>query len=256
MMRFFLTSLWLLLLLTAGFPLPVERVRLFLIGDSTMADKPLAENPERGWGQLLPVFFTDEVEIKNHAVNGRSTKSFIDEKRWDAVLQQLRKDDWVFIQFGHNDEKSEDLTRYAAPHTDYRANLARFVAETRGKGARPVLLTPVMRRRFDAAGKFFDTHGAYPDVVRALAQELKVPLIDLHRLSQTLIEEHGVEGSKRLFLWIEPGRYKTLPDGRQDDTHFSEYGATQMAGLVVAELRVLKLGVAKYLKPPGTPTNR
>jgi DNA sulfur modification protein DndE len=255
-MRFWLTSSWLAFLLAAGSCQSAERVRLFLIGDSTLADKPLADNPERGWGQLLPVFFDDRVQIKNHAVNGRSTKSFIDEKRWDAVLQQLRKDDWVFIQFGHNDEKSEDPTRYAAPQTDYRANLARFVSETRGKGAHPVLLTPVMRRRFDAAGKFFDTHGEYPGVVRALAKELNVPLIDLHQASQKLIEQHGVEGSKQLFLWIEPGRYKTLPEGKQDDTHFSEYGATQMAGLVVAELRALKLDIAKYLKPANVQVNR
>ncbi len=253
-MRFLLTYLW--LLLTMGFCLPAERVRIFLIGDSTMADKPLADNPERGWGQLLPIFFDERGEIKNHAVNGRSTKSFIDEKRWDAVLQQLRKDDWVFIQFGHNDEKSEDPTRYAAPQAAYRANLARFVTETRSKGAQPVLLTPVMRRRFDATGKFFDTHGEYPGVVRALAKELNVPLIDLHQTSQRLIEQHGVEGSKRLFLWIEPGRYKTLPDGRQDDTHFSEYGATQMAGLVVAEIRELKLKIAEYLKPPAAQSSR
>src|ERR1044072_5491961 len=112
-MKIYLTILLSLLGLVENGPKP----RIFMIGDSTMADKPLEENPERGWGQLLPVFFDDRVEIKNRAVNGRSTKSFIDEKRWDAVLQQLRKDDWVFIQFGHNDEKSEDPTRYAAPQT-------------------------------------------------------------------------------------------------------------------------------------------
>lgn len=221
--------------------------QLFLIGDSTMADKPLADNPERGWGQLLPVFFGGGVAIRNHAMNGRSTKSFIDEGRWDAVLKELRAGDWVFIQFGHNDEKKEDPTRYAAPNEAYRKNLTRFVDETRAKGAHPVLLTPVMRRRFDKEGKFFDTHGEYPDAVRTLAKELNVPLIDLHKSTQALIERHGAEGSKKLFLWIAPGEYKSLPSGKQDDTHFSEYGAREVAALAVAGLRDLKLELARFL---------
>ena len=226
----------------------VRRAQIFLIGDSTMADKPLADNPERGWGQLLSIYFDARVVIKNHAMNGRSTKSFLDEGRWATVLQQLQTGDWVFIQFGHNDEKKEDPTRYAAPQTDYKTNLTRFVNEARSKGATPILLTPVMRRRFDAQGKFFDTHGEYPDAVRALAKELNVALIDMHQSSQKLIEQHGAEDSKKLFLHIAPGQYKSLPQGKQDDTHFSEYGATQMAGLVVAELQQQKLPLASHLK--------
>jgi oligogalacturonide lyase len=247
-------SFWLLMLLLApSLGQQPERVRVFMLGDSTMADKPLADNPERGWGQLFPMLFTDRVEVKNHAVNGRSTKSFIDEKRWEVVLAQLQRGDWVFIQFGHNDQKSADLTRYAAPHTDYRANLARFVSETRAKGAQAVLLTPVMRRRFDAQGKFFDTHGEYPAAVRSLAKELNVPLIDLHQTSRALLERHGAEGSKKLFLWIEPGQYKSLPEGKKDDTHFSESGATQIAQLVAADLRRLRLDLAQHLKPAPEP---
>jgi DNA sulfur modification protein DndE len=227
-------------------------LQAFLIGDSTMADKPLEDNPERGWGQLLPVFFDGSVAVRNHAMNGRSTKSFIDEGRWEAVLKALRAGDWVFIQFGHNDEKKEDPTRYAAPQDGYRKNLTRFVEEARGRGARPVLLTPVMRRRFDQEGKFFDTHGEYPDVVRALARELNVPLIDLHKSTQTLIERHGPEGSKKLFLWIKPGEYKSLPQGREDDTHFSEYGAREVAALAVAGIREQKLELARSLKTAET----
>jgi pectinesterase len=227
-------------------------VQVFLIGDSTMADKPLEDNPERGWGQLLPMFFDESVVVRNHAMNGRSTKSFIDEGRWEAVLNALRVGDWVFIQFGHNDEKKEDPTRYAAPQDGYRKNLMRFVAETRSRGAHPVLLTPVMRRRFDEKGKFFDTHGEYPEVVRALAQELNVPLIDLHKSTQILIERHGAEGSKKLFLWIRPGEYRSLPDGKQDDTHFSESGAREVAALAVAEIREQKLELARFLKAVET----
>ena len=167
-----------LVLAIMGFNLYDEsRPRIFLMGDSTMADKPLYENPERGWGQLLPQFFDSNIEIKNYAVNGRSTKSFINEKRWDSIVNQLRKDDWVLIQFGHNDSKIEDSTRYAAAQTTYKQNLQRFVTEARAKGANPILITPVVRRKFDVNGKLVETHGEYPSAVKAVAAALKVPLV-------------------------------------------------------------------------------
>src|SRR6187200_808556 len=133
-----------LLTLIMAFQLPEKPVRIFMIGDSTMANKPMDENPERGWGQFFPQYLTSDVEVKNYAVNGRSTKSFIKEGRWDSVMNQLQKDDYVIIQFGHNDEKIEDSTRYAAPKGLYRENLARFVKDARSKGANPILVTPVM----------------------------------------------------------------------------------------------------------------
>ncbi len=242
-----------LIIMALAFEIPQPTVQIFMIGDSTMADKPLADNPERGWGQLFPQYLTDEVAVKNYAVNGRSTKSFLKEGRWDSVLKYLRKDDWVFIQFGHNDQKIEDSNRYAAPQTLYRDNLIKFVKETRAKGANPILVTPVMRRKFDAQGKFVDQHGLYPDVVRAIAKEMNVPLIDLHQLSQKLIESQGVEGSKKLFLWIDPKHFTAAPDGKKDDTHFSEYGAAQMASLVCEEVKAKNIGVARYLKQSAHP---
>jgi len=121
-----------------AWPLQAPATHVHLIGDSTMADKPTpATNPERGWGQLLPRFFDEHVVVRNHAVNGRSTKSFINEGRWTAVLSELAAGDVVLIEFGHNDEKADDSTRYAAPHTDYRKNLERFVNDTRAKRAIP-----------------------------------------------------------------------------------------------------------------------
>ena len=228
-----------------------SRPRIFLMGDSTMADKPLYENPERGWGQLLPQFFDSNIEIKNYAVNGRSTKSFINEKRWDSIVNQLRKDDWVLIQFGHNDSKIEDSTRYAAPQTTYKQNLQRFVNEARAKGANPILITPVVRRKFDANGKLVETHGEYPSVVKAVAATMKVPLIDLNQSSKELLSKEGVEDSKRMFLWIEPNQYKTLPQGKKDDTHFSSYGASQMAALVCKAITDQKLGIAAFVKSSG-----
>ena len=221
---------------------------VFLIGDSTVADKPLDENPERGWGQILPRYFDDRVVIKNHAVNGRSTKSFRDENRWDAVLKELKAGDWVFIQFGHNDQKSEDPKRYAAPHADYRKNLARFVSEARARQAKALLITPVMRRRFDESGKFVDSHGEYPGAVKAVAKELNVPLLDLHQKSRTIIELHGAEGSKKIFLHFGANHFDKIKEEKKDDTHFSEYGASLMASLVAEGLRELDLDVAENLK--------
>lgn len=242
----------LMAVIMAAFKPPVH-TRIFMIGDSTMADKPLNDNPERGWGQLFPQFFSDAVSVRNYAVNGRSTKSFIREGRWDSVMKQLRKDDWVIIQFGHNDEKKEDTNRYAAPQTAYRDNLARFIRDARSKGAHPILVTPVMRRKFDEKGKLADTHGEYPDVVRALSKEMDVPLIDLHRSSRALVEQEGVEGSKKLFLWIDQGHYQAAMTGKKDDTHFSEYGASSIAGLVCREIQEKKIGLAAYLKPSAHP---
>lgn len=224
-----------------------------MIGDSTMANKPLEENPERGWGQLFPMYWDESVEIHNHAKNGRSTKSFREEGLWEEVLQQLKPDDWVFIQFGHNDSKSEDPKRYAAPQTDYRQNLIRYIKEARAKGAKPLLLTPIMRRSFDENGNFQDTHGEYPRVVREVAVQENVPLIDLHRATEPLIVSHGVEGSKKLFLWFTKGYYDKLPEGKQDNTHFSAYGAKRVAALAMQGIRDLNLDLVKHFKPSPFP---
>jgi len=224
-----------------------KKTRLFLIGDSTMAEKPMEDNPERGWGMMLPKYFNSDVTIENHAKNGRSTKSFRTQGLWDSVYTKLRKGDYVFIQFGHNDSKKEDTTRFADAKTTFKENLKNYILECRVKGAIPVLITPVVRRRFDEHGRFYDVHGDYPLVVRELAKEMKVPLIDLHKKSEALLSSLGAEKSKELFLHINPGEYKSLPDGKKDDTHFSEMGANKITGLVVEELKKLNLKLANYL---------
>lgn len=226
-----------------------ENVTVFMIGDSTMADKPNPEiNPERGWGQMLPDFFDEHVTVKNFAVNGRSTKSFIDEGRWDAVLKELRPRDYVFIQFGHNDQKNKDPKRYTNPFTGYRRNLIKFVEETREKDGIPILLSSIVRRNFNESGVLEDTHGAYPFVMRSVAKELNVPFIDLQLKSEDLVLSLGQEKSKELYLWVEPGRYEMYPDGKQDNTHFTEHGATAMAKLAIDGLREQKLPLANFLK--------
>ena len=159
----------------------------------------------------------------------------------------MKKGDYVFIQFGHNDSSKDKGERYTPPD-DYRKNLVRFVEEVRAKKAHPVLLTPVMRRRFDKEGKFYDTHGEYPDIVRSVAKELDVPLIDMHRKSEAVIVKYGVEDSRRLFLQLKPGENANYPNGIDDNTHFSPLGAEEMAKLVVEGIRESKIGLRKYLK--------
>ena len=235
-----------------GFLFPERVPRIFLIGDSTMADKPLVDNPERGWGQIFPMFFDRSLIIENHAKNGRSTRSFINQGRWQTVIDRVQADDYVFIQFGHNDEKKDDTARYAPPFTDYRDNLLKFIRETRSKNAHPVLLTPVSRRKFDELNHALETHHDYSEVVRAVAREEQVPLIDLDAKSIALLGRVGEDASKKLFLWVPPGKYKALPAGKQDNTHFTFNGAKQIAGLVVEGIRELHLPIESFMLPADT----
>jgi lysophospholipase L1-like esterase len=230
--------------------MPGEQYRIFLVGDSTMADKPLVDNPEHGWGQVLPAFFSHKVSIFNHARNGRSTRSFLLEGRWTTVMNQVRPGDYIFIQFGHNDSKKDDTSRYAPAQTDYRQNLIRFVREAKEKQAIPVLITLVNRRNYDTTGTFIDKHGEYPDVVRDVARIENIPLIDLHKSSKALLENLGPERSKALFLvGVRAGVFKALPNGKEDNTHFTRQGAFDIAGLVVQGLRELELPLGRELLP-------
>jgi lysophospholipase L1-like esterase len=223
-------------------------ITVFLAGDSTMAQKADDKRPETGWGEYLQSRFDDrQVKIENHAQNGRSTKSFINEGRWQAIVDKLRKGDYVFIEFGHNDEKLDKAEVGAAANGEYRNNLIRFIKDVRARKAFPVLLTPVMRRRFNEKGEFFDTHGEYPDAVRKVAAEYKVPLIDMHRKSEAVIKKLGVEDSKKLFLILKPKEHPNYPDGIEDNTHFSAFGAEQMARAAADGIREAKVKLAKYL---------
>lgn len=226
-----------------------KKLTIFLVGDSTMANKPLEENPERGWGQYFGNYFTDDVEIQNHAVNGRSTKSFIKEHRWDTVMSRLKTGDYVMIQFGHNDSKVDDSTRSAPAHTLYKENLMRMVNDVRSKGANPILITPVMRRKFDETGKFVDQHGDYPGVVKEVAAAMNVPLIDLHKSSEAMIVKEGVEDSKRFFLHIPKNHFKNYKGKEEDNTHFTEYGAASVASLVCQSIKEQHLPLSQFLKP-------
>ncbi len=223
---------------------------IFMIGDSTMANKPdpVEVNPERGWGQLLPEFFTEAIKIDNHAVNGRSSLSFILEGRWDAVLDKLREGDYVIIQFGHNDQKFKSPDRYTVPSSSYYNNLAKFVKESRDKGATPIIASSIVRRKFNEHGTLEDTHGLYPLAARTVARDLEVPFIDMQYATEYVVREMGVEKSKDIYLHFAPGDYEKFPEGKTDDTHLSPYGARLYAGLFVKELRSFNLPLNDYLK--------
>ena len=245
------TELLLILIfaLTSLFFYQAKPVKIFLIGDSTMANKPLEDNnPERGWGQVFNTFINDDVVICNHAKNGRSTKSFFDQGLWKVVLDSLKTGDYVFIQFGHNDAKKTDSLRYAAPFGAYRDNLIMYVNETRAKGAIPVLITPVNRRNFDSTGRIIDSHVEYSKSMKEVAKEMKVPLLDLHKKSMILFDSLGDEATKNIFLWVNPNEYKLYPEGKKDNTHFTLYGATQVAKLVVECIKESDLPLKEIIK--------
>ncbi|HVU98157.1 MAG TPA: pectate lyase [Puia sp.] len=239
-----IASTFALLTLTAFVPRPT-RTTVWLIGDSTMSDKEIKAYPETGWGMPFEHFFDSTILVDNRAKNGRSTKSFIAEGRWDAVVKDLHPGDYVLIQFGHNDEVPTKATY--TPEDAFAANLIRFIKESRDKGAIPILITPVARRKFDAGGHIVETHPVYAPIVRRVAGEQRTPLIDLDKESMSLLQEAGPEGSKWLFNYLRPGEHPNYPDGRQDDTHFSELGARKMAELVLADIRSLKTGLADHI---------
>jgi lysophospholipase L1-like esterase len=245
-LRLAITLLFLLLLAPAAFA--GEPITVFIAGDSTAAMKQENKRPETGWGEQLQKHFDGKkVRVDDRALNGRSTRTFIAEGHWQELIDKVRAGDYVLIQFGHNDESPQKVNAYTPPD-DFRHNLERFVAEVRAKKATPVLLTPVMRRRFDKDGKFYDTHGEYPDLTRRVAAEQKVALIDMHRMSEKVLVREGPEESRKLFLQLKAGENPNYPEGVEDNTHFSPLGADLMAALAADGMREQKLGLAKFLK--------
>ena len=226
-----------------------SQITVFMIGNSTMADKTYKDgNPEKGWGQIFPLYFKEGIVIENHAKNGRSTKSFIDEGRWDSVVNKIKSGDYVIMEFGHNDAKQDDPKRFADANTDYKWNLEKFIKETREKGGTPILATPIVRRRFDEDSKFYDVHGDYPKVVRELAEKWNVVLLDLHKKSEDYIIKLGVERSKAFYLHIDADEYNSLPNGLEDNTHLSPCGAFRICDFAAEEIKLKIPELANYLK--------
>ncbi|MBP5569629.1 MAG: rhamnogalacturonan acetylesterase [Prevotella sp.] len=233
-------------------------ITVFMIGDSTMANKDTSGGKqERGWGMMLQQYFKSGVVVDNHAVNGRSSKSFIDEGRWQKVLDKMKPGDYVIIQFGHNDEKPA-ADRHTDPGTTFDANLSRFVLEAREKGAIPIMCDAVVRRNFYRqvdtsvddeslrntvyedekvnSDTLIDTHGAYLLSPRYVAARLNVPFIKANQITHDLEQGLGIEGSRKLHMWFKPGEHPSVPQGRKDNTHYNIYGGTVVAGLLADEI--------------------
>ncbi len=245
MSKHIFTSLGGLLLLVLVYSfIPQPKKTVWMIGDSTMSIKVPDKFPETGWGEAFAKMFKTNVDVINKAKNGRSTKSCINEGIWKEVYDGLKPGDYVIIQFGHNDEKVHK------PNTgttidEYKANLSFFVTETRSKKGQPILLTSIARRAFEE-GKLVDTHGAYPDAVRKVADSLDVPLIDLTRQTSELLTELGEEKSAGIFLHLPEG-HTNYPKGVVDNTHLNEHGAKTIATLVARELERQQMPLAKDL---------
>ncbi|MCI2082053.1 MAG: pectinesterase family protein [Bacteroidales bacterium] len=228
---------------------PDGKVTVFLMGDSTMAEKDLSGgNPERGWGMMLPNFLDSTVRVINYAQNGRSTKSFIDRGLWKKVMEGMKAGDYVFVEFGHNDSKKSDTTRYAAPWGAFQDNLRLFVRTALEKGVHPVLLTPVARRYFDSAGVFNDhCHGDYPAAMKQVAKEFGVPLIDMTAKTNEWLRALGDSASRQYFMWIPAGTCVACPEGKRDNTHTKANGARKECELVCEGIGEQLPELAKHL---------
>ncbi len=206
--------------------------QIFIIGDSTVTDNT---PPFRGWGWALPEFVRDGVTVRNHALSGRSSRSFWEEGLFQPVAEGMQAGDMLLIQFGHNDEKDDE--RHTDPDTTFKEELWKYCQFALDRGAQPVLLTPVSRRFFVGGGSMLYTHGEYPRAIRELAAEKGVPLCDLKMDSRALYLSLGEEKTAELFVRLKPGENPDFPDGHDDKTHFNAYGAEQICRLVVREMR-------------------
>jgi len=201
----------------------------FLCGDSTMANYPEECAPMTGWGQALQALLPETVFVQNEAVCGRSSKSFVAEKRLNYIELCLRPGDRLIISFSHNDEKN-DPDRYTSPRLTYPEYLSMYIDAARRQGAEPILATPIARRLFDENGRLVPTHGEYPDAMRDLAMERGVRLVDLERGTMAMMREAGPEGSKDFFCHLPKG-HPNYPDGAEDNSHPRDRGATRIARL-------------------------
>jgi lysophospholipase L1-like esterase len=235
-----------LVFIAMSFTADNNKTTIWLVGDSTMSVKEKSAYPETGWGMPFAVFFDSTVSINNVAQNGRSTKSFIEEHRWQYVMDNMHAGDYVLIQFGHNDEVKEKVGRYTTPE-EFSNNLDRFVKDVRSKEATPVLITPVARRKFDSIGNIINTHQQYAQLVRDVAKKANVALIDLDEKSMELLQQTGAENSKLFFNYLKQGEHPNYPNGKEDDTHFNELGARKMAELVLHEIQNQQLPLARHV---------
>lgn len=225
-----------------------QQTTIFMAGDSTMAIKEIKDYPETGWGVPFAVFFDDAIKVDNRAMNGRSTRTFIEEGRWKGIMDELKKNDYVIIQFGHNDEAESKKDRYTTPE-QYKINLSRFITDVRKAGAEPILMSPITRRYFDGENTIKHTH-PYAPLVREVAAQEKVEFIDMEVVTREYFQAMGDRDSALRFMHIAPGLHPNYPVGVRDDTHLNNLGAREVAQLVLAELRRREHPLAKRLRTP------
>jgi lysophospholipase L1-like esterase len=211
--------------------------KLFIAGDSTASIKLEEKRPESGWGEYLHEFITPNIEVINYAQNGRSTKSYITEGLLDKIDREITRDDYLLIQFGHNDEKIDDPKRYTDPRTEYKDNLMRFVLVAKKHGAIPILLTSITRRKFTDENLDIHTVGDYPNHVKEFAKENNLYLVDAYKITHHIVHQSGLKYSKKFYLHLEPNESKNYPNGLNDNTHLSPFGAKMFASLIAVELK-------------------
>ena len=259
MKKTILLAIGAMMLFTAFMPDKVTTI--FVVGDSTAANKDTTGGKqERGWAMMLQQYFDSRyIVVDNHALNGRSSKSFINEGHWDKVVSKIKPGDYVIIQFGHNDEKAQP-ERHTDPGATFDYNLAKFVRETREHGGIPVLMNSVVRRNFSVkvpeiaddellrtstfkdgirtveGDSLIDTHGLFKEAPRDVARRMNCHFVDANRITHDLEQRLGVEGSKKLHMWFLPGEHPSEPEGKKDNTHYNVYGATTVAGLLADAL--------------------
>ncbi|WP_213996848.1 rhamnogalacturonan acetylesterase [Arsukibacterium sp.] len=225
----------------------LKPVKLHLVGDSTMSNKPNLAYPERGWGQLLPQFVTPQLTVVNHAANGRSTRRFLNEGRWQLLLSELAKGDYVLIQFGHNDSKQSDPARYAAADTDYQHFLQQFIADVRERGATPMLASSICRRNFAEDGSLKRDLADYAKAAAKVAAESEVSFFDLQQHSCGLWQQLGKTAAQPYFIQVPADLYAKFPDGTSDNTHLTLQGASKMAQFFVRDLKAQQHPLAAYV---------
>lgn len=228
-----------------------KKIKVYLIGDSTMCNYETDRTPLAGWGMPFAQYFDSTVVIDNRARGGRSTRTFISENRWQPIADNLQEGDYVLIQFGHNDEAKEERykDRYT-PVPDYKNNLIRFINESRAKKAIPVLITPVTRMRFDKEGKVQETHKEYSAAVWEVGKQLQAHIIDLDAKSRDLLQAYGPAQAKLLFMQLDSLEHPNYPNGQKDNTHFNDHGARKIAEIVLNEIKVQHLELADRIVVP------
>lgn len=220
---------------------------IYIIGDSTAANKLKEKRPESGWGEHLHRYFSSEITIENHALNGSSSKSFINEGRFDVISAALKEGDYLLIQFGHNDQKIEDPTRYTEPYGSFQENIKTFVTVARENKAIPIILTPMVRRIFKDGLVDKMSAGDYYTAVLAVGEDMAVVTLDLFDETVQLLTELGEEQSVALYLHLKPGEHLNYPQGVVDNTHFSEHGARKLAQVVVKTIKKQVPELAPYM---------